>query len=413
MGKISPITFNKNRPMSESVHEREIAQIRGLLGSVQWPAVQSSPHLQCTTSMLSGQSTKATVQTLHECNKDVGLTYNYIGEPQDLRLITFFDAGFTARPDGNSQGGYITLLVNQSLLTSSEEGEYHVINWRSFKTPRAARSSLGAEAQAGGQAADSVDFTRRFWQHLLQPSLRLQDLIEAKSTLKPVLVTDAKALYDSYHREGISSSLIDKRVSLEIRVMKERMECLGGSLRWMSSERQIADGLTKESARSLLASRLRHGRLKLTWGPSYTAAKKKTKAQRIEAIKESTTNFEQPPGQEAMREEWNMEDEHPLTEHEVTAKSHTSQNEHQAEYDQELCEFVHYTRNVKPLVYVLSSSHVASRMHPMDLSRMKNVMFFMVCFLWFLLQGRKTHAPKCRWRSPPKSPTTCPFGFWF
>ena len=193
-------------------------------------------------------------------------------------------------------------------------------------------------------------------------------------------MTDAKALYDSYHREGISSSVIDKRVSLEIRVMKERMECLGGSLRWMSSERQIADGLTKESARSLLASRLRHGRLKLTWDPSYTAAKKKTKAQRIEAIKESTTNFEQPPGQEAMREEWNMENEHPLSEHEVTAESHEPQIEHQAENDQELCEFVHYTQNVKPLVYVLSSSHVASRMHTMDLSRWKNVMFFMVCF---------------------------------
>ena len=419
MGKISPITFNKNRPMSESVHEREVTQIRGLLGSVQWPAVQSSPHLQCTTSMLSGQSTKATVQTLHECNrllrfckdnKDVGLTYNYIGEPQDLRLITFFDAGFTARPDGNSQGGYITLLVNQSLLTSSEEGEYHVIDWRSFKTPRVARSSLGAEAQAGGQAADSVDFACRFWQHLLQPNLRLQDLIEAKSTLKPVLVTDAKALYDSYHREGISSSVIDKRVSLEIRVMKERMECLGGSLRWMSSERQIADGLTKESARSLLASRIRHGRLKLTWDPSYTAAKKKTKAQRIEANKESTTNFEQPQGQEAMREEWNMEDEHPLTEHEMTAEPHESQNEHEAEYDQELCEFVHYTQNVKPLVYVLSSSHVASRMHPMDLSRMKNVMFFMVCFFMVLAARAEDTCPEVPMEKPTEEPDY--LSFW-
>ena len=56
----------------------------------------------------------------------------------------------------------------------------------------------------------------------------------------------------------------------------------------MSSERQIADGLTKESARTLLTSRLRHRRLKLTWDPTYTAAKKKTKAERIKAIKEST-----------------------------------------------------------------------------------------------------------------------------
>ena len=34
----------------------------------------------------------------------------------------------------------------------------------------------------------------------------------------PVMVTDAKALFDSYHREGVSSSVVDKRVSLEIRI---------------------------------------------------------------------------------------------------------------------------------------------------------------------------------------------------
>ena len=225
MGKISPITFNKNRPMSESVSEREITQIRGLLGSVQWPAVQSSPHLQCTVSMISGQVNKATVQTLHECNrllrfckdnKDVGLTYNFIGKPEELQLITFFDAGFTARPDGNSQGGYVTMLINKSLFTTGEEGEYHILDWRSFRTPRVARSSLGAEAQAGGQAADAVDFTCRFWEHLLKPGLSLKELIETKSTLKPTLVTDAKALYDSYHREGISSSVVDKTQSIQI-----------------------------------------------------------------------------------------------------------------------------------------------------------------------------------------------------
>ena len=88
------------------------------------------------------------------------------------------------------------------------------------------------------------------------------------------MVTDAKALFDSFHREGFGLSVVDKRVSLEVRVMKERLLALGGALRWMSSERQRADGLT---ARGLLAQRLRFGKLKLIWDPSYKAAKKKTK----------------------------------------------------------------------------------------------------------------------------------------
>ena len=55
---------------------------------------------------------------------------------------------------------------------------------------------------------------------------------------------------------------------------------LKGELRWVSSERQWADGLTKLSARQLLAGRLRHGRVGFYWDPSYVAAKKKTAAER-------------------------------------------------------------------------------------------------------------------------------------
>lgn len=88
------------------------------------------------------------MQILHECNrllrfckdnKDVGLTYNFIGKPEELQLITFFDVGFTARPDSISQGGYVIMLVNKSLFTSGEEAEYHILGWHSFRKARVAR----------------------------------------------------------------------------------------------------------------------------------------------------------------------------------------------------------------------------------------------------------------------------------
>ena len=105
-----------------------------------------------------------------------------------------------------------------------------------------------------------------------------------KSNLEPVLITDAKALFDSYHRESIVSSVTDRRISLEIRVVKEQMMSLGGTLRWvLSSERQLADGLTKDSARQLLADRLRHARVKFLYDPEYTAAKKKPLSERLQS----------------------------------------------------------------------------------------------------------------------------------
>ena len=404
MGKIKPISFSKGRPMSELLFDKEIAQVRGLLGSLQWPGVQTSPHLQRTTSMLSGQITKATVQTMHECigllkfakeNKDVSLSYNHLCHPDELQLVCFFDAGFTARCDGSSQGGYITMMVHRSLLTSSEEGEYHVLDWRSFRTPRVARSSLGAEAQAGGQAVDAVDFTRRYWHYLLRPNIKLKELLEVKSDLKPVLITDAKALYDSYHREGISSSVVNKRVSLEFRAMKERLEELSGSLRWMSSERQIADGLT----RALLASRLRHGKLRMTWDPHYVAHKKKSKAEKAAAIAESTESTALPPLPRlvATRTEDMMEDEHPDDTNATPMKdiipevNETWPDEELPE-ENDLHDIVSFAQNHGSLEYVDARSHVVpSRMDFVDQSRMKNLFLGLLSFS--LLAARSLMIP--------------------
>ena len=65
-------------------------------------------------------------------------------------------------------------------------------------------------------------------------------------------------------------------------------------LRWVSSERQYADGLTKMSTRALLAERIRYHKMKLMWDPEYTSAKKKTAAER----EASRTEFAEPTEEE-------------------------------------------------------------------------------------------------------------------
>ena len=80
---------------------------------------------------------------------------------------------------------------------------------------------------------------------------------------------------------------------------------MDGCLKWVSSERQFADGLTKESARQLLADRLRYGRIKFVWDPNYTAAKKKTKQSRD--INEGEHAMARPDRQLPVIEEANVE----------------------------------------------------------------------------------------------------------
>ena len=296
--KVKPIPLAKGRNPEDEMTSREVTQLRGLLGSLQWPAVQSSPHIQCSTSLISGSMSAGLVKSIMDANRllrfckenaDVGAKYEPLGPIGGLRLVCMFDAAFGVRRDSSSQGGYLIMLVPQETFEGTE-CPYHLIDWKSSKLPRIARSSLGSESQAAGQAVDALDFCCRFWEHLLQPDLPLRTLMQEKSSLKPIMITDAKALYDSYHREGLGGGVTDKRTGLEIRVTKERLGDLDGTFKWISSERQYADGLTKEGTRQLLADRLRHGKIKFTWDPLYIAAKKKKLSDRVR----SRDEFAQP-----------------------------------------------------------------------------------------------------------------------
>ena len=125
MHKVKPMTVEKGQSPEDEMDQKGITQLRGLVRSLQWPAVQSSPHLQCSVSMLSANVTKGLTKSAIDANKllkfgkensDVALKYGPIGAVEDLRLVMMFDASFCSRSDGSSQGGYILMLVHQQAL---------------------------------------------------------------------------------------------------------------------------------------------------------------------------------------------------------------------------------------------------------------------------------------------------------
>ena len=307
--KVKPLTIHRGQQTDDEMTPQDVTQLRGLLGSLQWPAVQSAPHLLCSTSLISGLMAKGQLRAVVEANSllrfakqnaDVPLRYSplEIKDWPDLRLTIMFDAAHAVRHDLTSQGGLIAMLTPASAYEGAETN-YHILDWKSFRLPRVARSSLSAEAQAGSQAADSAEFICRFWARMLRPDLPLSEILKQKSELQPMLITDAKALYDSFHRDGCSS-VTDRRTALEVLVLKDQMNSLGGGMKWISSERQFADSLTKMTSRRLLADRLRHGRIKFTWDPTFTASKKKDKNTRLQNREEFTRlqSREELPGAE-------------------------------------------------------------------------------------------------------------------
>ena len=166
-------------------------------------------------------------------------------------------------------------------VTKGCEGHYNLVDWRSWKLPRVARSSLSAEAQAASEAADTLLYTCIFWKLIWMPHLDLEAPATAHLPHRPCLIVDAKALYDLLTRlEAHAPGGADKRTAIEVLVTQDKLRCACAEILWVSSELQFSDGLTKDSAAHLLAERLRTHMTRVKPDPSFQAAKKKDAAAR-------------------------------------------------------------------------------------------------------------------------------------
>ena len=193
-----------------------------------------------------------------------------------MTFVAHSDAAFASRADLTSQGGHLIMMTNHG-VTQGQEGQYHLIDWRSWKLPRVARSSLAAESQAASEASDALLYTSAFWKLIWSPFLALEDSKTPKLKHPPRLVVDAKALYDLLVKQDLqTASQADKQTSIEVLVTRDKLSCTGATTAWVSSELQYADGMTKQAAAGLLAQRLRSHTTCLRPDASFTASKKKS-----------------------------------------------------------------------------------------------------------------------------------------
>ena len=116
--------------------------------------------------------------------------------------------------------------------------------------------------------------------------MNLKEMQTRVNLERSAVITDCKALYDGMKRESIQQAA-DKRVAIESLVIRDLLQDLNCQWRWVSSERQLADGLTKTNARQAYIERHRGGYVQLVADDEHKAAKKKTKEERQKTIQET------------------------------------------------------------------------------------------------------------------------------
>ncbi|CAE7688746.1 RE1 [Symbiodinium sp. CCMP2592] len=252
---LSEISVNATRRKDRSAGttDRERTLLRALLGGLSWHAQQVAPHLSADVSLLLSEVGRSTVDTIIRANmllshtkarKEHKLIIHKHAPDAELVLVAWVDAAAQSRVDGGSTQGIVIGIAPQQLL-QGEVCDISLMSWHSSKIDRCCRSPGASEALAAINGEDNLYYARYQWSELLygNQDIRKPDITVTRTP--GCLVTDSRNVYDKMSQEVIVVKGAEKRTSIELLGLKEAQRRTNVIIRWVHSEAQLANSLTK------------------------------------------------------------------------------------------------------------------------------------------------------------------------
>ena len=97
------------------------------------------------------------------------------------------------------------------------------------------------------------DWMRTMWAQMTSSEFVLDNYEQFLKARPSILITDWKSLYDAIHKEGAAPASTDKRLAIELAIVKAKAVSVETYLRWIDARCQIADCLTKHASRKFAA----------------------------------------------------------------------------------------------------------------------------------------------------------------
>ena len=277
--KISP---DRRRSPDEPISNEERHQLRALIGSLQYAAVNTRPDLCSKLGALQSAVPRATVETLITANKvlheakhhhEVSITLQPIAA-DDIRFLAFCDASFASPKCPDSHAGSMIMCAHKSVAKNCTSA-ISPISWSSRKIHKVVTSTLSAETMSLNMTLDQLSWLKLYWSWILDnrvawrnPQEALQKvptsyaLATAKDAEPHIAATDCKSLFDLITRTA-PPSCTEFRTQLHARAVRDLL-AEGIQMRWVHSGAQVADALTKVMPSHFLRETLRLGRYQLS-----------------------------------------------------------------------------------------------------------------------------------------------------
>ena len=261
------ICKERRKERDQMATDEEKSQMRAVLGEVNWLVSGSRPDLAAACSLMQQKVTKATVQDVIDVNRVVALARDFASTEviirpvkiEDLEFVTWSDASFANAGEKKSQGGYLICAADRRLRLD-DWGKISPLRWRSYKQDRQVASTLGAELLSLSRAIAETKWMRSLWVEAISRQYRLEKDSQLTCQIAITVVVDSKPAFD--HLNGQVMTIKDKRLAIEMLLVRQDVESEGVQVRWTPTDRMLADSLTKLwGPQELLRKVLKEGKM--------------------------------------------------------------------------------------------------------------------------------------------------------
>eukprot|EP00971_Amphidinium_carterae_P106495 2109199-Amphidinium_carterae.1 len=262
-----------HRAADAVLNDEELTAYRGMLGSLLWSGRTAVPELLVDISAYAQKVSSATVSDLSglaeiaeaHCGASRELFVpRVVGESIADRTATFYtmaDASFADGVGLKSQCGVVIMVGPSGQAERIAQNDFTrvgVVSWNSTTIKRVVRSTLGpklgAEAYANAEGLEQSLLLRALLQEAWFAKLASEASMctIGNTTALVQMYTDSHGLYDTVRRPMEQSTSRDKRLAISLRSLQQlyHTRTEGVVLNWTSTERMVADRLTKSSVAS-------------------------------------------------------------------------------------------------------------------------------------------------------------------
>ena len=249
---LRPISMTKERRQEResAATDREVNALRAVNGAANWLSGRTRPDLWVQTSFSQQCFSQPKVKDLLYANQlvhrarqhsDMHITVKDIPLSRpSASLFTRMLASPMPPPIRPKQDISWRLLIRLWIVMKNLDGQPFC--WRSYKMPRV------GEAQAFASASGVAEWVSLMLVEAQQGSLDLRESQKLLGKVPLFGITDCKSLYDAVHSVSSPSKVEDKRVAIDLAIIRQAVERTGMKVRWCPTELMLADSRTKDSA---------------------------------------------------------------------------------------------------------------------------------------------------------------------